>query len=356
MEPNMWIVSSLAAVVVAPVAFLYGQKLKKAGFDVDTAFQKGPRGWVVLFGFILLMAALMICTRYPRLLHPAIMVYFEPMTWVMVQMAMLFMGMLAFPLSHAKPKAYPWTLLVLAFVGMGGVQQLQHYFNRPVDPKSIRVRIGSDGAILQSTNVTCTAAALANALRLFQIQSSEKECARVLRTRDSGTTDIQLLHGVRQFGIYGYYVPITPLYMLRLNRPAIISINLLVIWHSVLVYGHDAKGNFKVIDPAAGVGVYTPEKYQKKLVQNEGVVLTDQPVPNITPESPAHLLLPLQEILKQEKYLATVNGLYDDAMHSAVKAFQTQFKLKPTGVIDEFTYLLLTGPQQPTREFAKVKA
>lgn len=355
MEPGLWLFTLMAAAAVAPLGYLYGYQLKKAGFNVDSVFQKGLRGWFFLFGFMVLMGALIICTRYPRLLAPAIMVYFEPLTWVLIQMALLFMGVLAWPLSHNKPRFYAWTLLVFALLGMGSIQQLYFYFNRPVDPKSIRVRISTDGVILQSTNVTCTAAALVNALRLFNIQTTEKEGARVLRTRDSGTTDIQLLHGVRQYGIYGYYVPVTPLYMHRLNRPAIISINLLVIWHSILVYGHDAKGNFKIIDPAAGLGVYTPAVYQKKLVQTEGVVLTEHPIPTITADSPAHLLTPLQQILKQEGYLTHVNGLYDEAMTTAIKAFQQQFKLKSTGFVDELTYLLLTGPTQPIREFVRVK-
>ncbi|HEY9840172.1 MAG TPA: peptidoglycan-binding domain-containing protein, partial [Candidatus Obscuribacterales bacterium] len=107
--------------------------------------------------------------------------------------------------------------------------------------------------------------------------------------------------------------------------------------------------NLLIVDPISGKGKLTAKQYSGKLKPAEGVVLTDRPLPEITPDSPLFLLHRVQDILHKEGYLATVSDAYDEAMTEAVKAFQSHWQIPASGHIDTQTWLLLTGPSEPVR-------
>lgn len=333
-------------VLVIPLGWLYGRRLARQGLDLNSAFETGPRGWILLLGFLGVCLGIGMIYRMPSLFSPEVMGWLEPASWLTAKSGAVFLAAMAVPLGGSQ------RLQVLGVSVLGGfcvlaLLGLQGWLLRPVSPSEIYVRQARDGSILQSTSVTCTAVALANALRLFGIEASEAETARILGTRDSGTTQLQLLKGVQAYGLSAHYVSVRPEHLVRMNRPAIVSIDLHVILHSILVYGHDAKGNLLTIDPMAGKGKLTPQQYLGKLKTSEGVVLTDRPLPDVHPESPRFLIEQVQGILHREGYLKDVNGQFDFAMVEALKAFQAHWQLPARGVMDAQTWLLLTGPDQP---------
>ncbi|HEY9839495.1 MAG: peptidoglycan-binding protein [Candidatus Sericytochromatia bacterium] len=333
---------------ILPLGWFYGRRLARRGLDMNTAFEKGPRAWIVLLGFLGLCVMIGVIYRLPHAFSPGLLAILEPASWLAAKSGAVFLAAMAVPLGQGRRRAVMAAGLLGSFCVLA-VIGLQGWFVRPISQKEIFVRIGSDGSILQSTGVTCTAAAFANALRLFGIEASEAESARVLGTRDSGTTDRQLLSGAHYYGLFAHYVSVRPQHVVRMNRPALVSFDLKVILHSILVYGHDAKGNLLIVDPISGKGKLTPKQYAGKLKINDGVVLTDRPVPELTPDSPKFLIHRVQTILQTEGYLASVSDTYDGAMTEAVKAFQSHWQLPASGRIDDQTWLLLTGPYEPTR-------
>ncbi|MGE3726242.1 MAG: cysteine peptidase family C39 domain-containing protein [Candidatus Sericytochromatia bacterium] len=342
---DLWL-TLLALALVFPLGWKYGQTLAKQGLNLDTAFQKGLRKWVFLFGFLAICALIALVYKFPYLLNPWLLGYLEPATWLAAKGGALFLAGMASPLGRASKRGEVLALYFLAGLSTLGIQGLQGYFLRPIAPHTLFERFSSDGAILQSTNVSCTAAALANALRLFEIEASEKEVARILGTRDSGTTQIQLLNGLSRFGLFGHYVSVLPEHLARMQRPALVSIDLFVITHSILALGSDAKGNILIIDPVSGKGKLTPEQFHKKLKEPMGVVLTDRPLPPIDRDSPTFLINQLQTILVREKHLKKRNLIWDQATEKAIKDFQRHWRIPATGQVDAQTWLLLSGLDQ----------
>ncbi len=344
------ILTLLAILIVIPIGWAYGKQLVKQGLDIDNAFQKGARPWLLLFGFLLLCGLIASVYKFPSYFSPHWLAYLETASWVLAKSGALFLAGAAIPLGAAVGKRKDVVILfALALIASVGVQAFQSAFLRPISQTEIQVRLAQDGSILQSTNSTCSAAALANALRLFQIEASEAEVARILGTRQSGTTQYQLLNGVKHYGLYGHFVPVKASYLARMKRPTIVSVLLPQgIIHSILAYDSDAKGNLLVIDPLAGKGKYAPESYQKKLERPEGMVLTDHPLPEINALSPRFQIEQIQRVLKQEAYLGEVSGSWDAKTIAAVKSFQAAYDLPVSGDVDALTWLMITGPSQET--------
>ena len=336
--------------LVIPLGRRYGQRLARHGFNLDTAFASGARAWVVLGGFVGLCLLMGLIYRLPHLIHPSWLGLLEPGSWLLAKAGAVLIAAMAGPLSTQQSplksgRQVHWAMALGVFCVLA-VSGLQGWFMRPISPDLIKVRHAADGSILQSTGVTCSAAAFANALRLFGIEASEREAARILGTRDSGTSQAQLLNGARHYGLFAHYVSVRPKHVARMNRPAIVSIDLRVIMHSILVYGHDTLGNLLVIDPISGKGKLTPERYSAQLKVNEGVVLTPSPIPHIGPDSPRFLLQRVRGQLRREGLLTAAGEGYDQALTEAIKAFQRNWQIPDHGHIDAQTWLLLTGPEQ----------
>lgn len=339
--------TALMLAVVIPLGMLYGKRLAARGLNLNTAFEKGPRAWIVIFGFLALCGLIGLTYRLPHLLTPAALGLLEPGSWLVARAGAVFLAAMAAPLAGGSGGRQVRQAALLGAVCVIAVTGLQGWFLRPIAQKQIWARHARDGSILQSTSVTCTAAAFANALRQFGIEASEAESARVLGTRDSGTSQAQLINGARHYGLFAHYVSVRPEHVARMNRPAIVSVDLRVIMHSILVYGHDPKGNLLVVDPISGKGKLSPQRYLDQLKVREGVVLTDRPLPEVNADSPAFLIRRAQAVLVAEGYLKQANGVYDAAMSAAVSTFQRHWQLPVSGHIDDTTWLLLTGPSEP---------
>jgi hypothetical protein len=342
---DLWL-TSLAFLLIFPLGWQYGYQLARKGLNLDTAFEKGGRKWFFLIGFLGICGLISLIYKFPHLLNPWILGYLEPAAWVAAKGGALFLAGMAYPLAKGGKKADLYALYGLALIATLGIQGLQGYFLRPIAQNTIFKRISTDGSILQSTNVTCTAAAFANALKLYGIQATEKEVARIFGTRDTGTSQIQLLNGIRHYGLFGHYVSVLPKHLARMNRPAMISIDLHVITHSILAYAYDSLGNILIIDPVSGKGKYTPEHFQKQLKEFSGVVLTNAPLPEVNLESPAFILNHLETILRNEGYLDKSIKLNPSNFKKTIAAFQSKWQIPVTGRVDTQTWLLLTGPEQ----------
>lgn len=331
----------VAAVICIPLGWLYGKSLAAKGLNFDTAFQQGARQWGVLAVFLGVCALIAGVHQFPHQLNPAWQAFLEPVSWLLAKSGALFLAGMAYPLGKNGKGHDVWMVYSLALISTLGIQAIQTYLLRPLPASQMFVRISRDGSILQSSNVSCSAAALANGLRLFGIDSSEKEVARILGTRISGTSQYQLLQGIQRYGLYGYFVSVLPEHLAQIQRPAIVSIDLQVIAHSILVTGTDAKGNLKIIDPMSGTGKLSSAQFRKKLKDTRGIIITDKEIPHIDSHSPAFLIKDLQQHLNQAGLAVTASGIWDLATEQALRDFQSRWKLPVTGRIDELSYLLL---------------
>lgn len=321
------ILTAVFVVAVLPLGRLYGRRLAAAGLNLNTAFETGARAWVMLLGFLALCGLLGLVYRLPQLLSPLQLAILEPASWLVAKSAAVFLAAMALELGQGRSREVG-IAIALATCCVLGVLGVEGWMMRPVDPAKIFARRARDGSILQSTDVTCTAAALANAVRLYGIETTEADSARALGTRASGTNQLQLMRGVAVYGLQAHYVDVSPERLVRMNRPAIVSIDLGVVLHSILVYGHDLRGNLLVIDPMSGQGKMTPARYRQLLAIQRGVVLTREPLP---------------QGAAAEAVLAEGDSKGPDAL----RAFQQRWQLPADGRLDETTWLLLTGPQQP---------
>lgn len=339
-----YIITALGILMGLIAGLKYGKVLKQKSLDVDTAFQ-GKRGWVVLSLFIICCAAFAILLKNPQAMTPEVSVGLNYGIWTMVKVIIIFMSFMAIPLSHTKPKSYPPVLAVFAVICIISTQMLERYMMAPIYPQLKMDRRGTNGEILQSTGVTCTAAAMANAVTHFGLKITEKESAKLVHTRRFGTTDAELQVGIHQLGLYSYNLTSDPLHLSRINRPAVISIWFGGIAHSIAVYDKDEKGNLIYIDPTSGIVKYSNAVLKKKLIDPKlGVIITKEPLPSINSESPENKIKEIQDILLKEHFLNKITGRFDEAMSNGIKNFQKKFNVKATGMIDDLTYLLLTGP------------
>lgn len=323
--------------LTAILGYGYGKSLAGRGVNVNTVF-RGARGWAFLGTFIASCVVLQAVAIKPDLWSAELSSSVQLWIWGFIKVLVVFMAAMAAPLSGARAKRYVGVVSGLAFGCLLLIQAAENYLFMPYYLKLKQPRITADGTILQSSNISCTAAALANLLPLFGIQGSEKETARALRTTRFGTTTSDLLTGLKAFNLHGYYVSSSPEHLLRMNRPAIIT-TWIGVRHSVAVYRKMPDGKMMLIDPMVGKLRFLPKEVGNQIIDKKAVVLSDRPVP-----LPEAAMAEVQEILHWEKYLDRITGAYDPQTQQALKAFQSRYNVSPTGKMDELTYLLLTGP------------
>lgn len=251
-----------------PLGYVYGRKMRFQGKYLDSAYA-GWRSWLILGLFLLAMLLLMLAMRLPYAFPIVIGAYMEPLGWGLIQGTIAFLAASALPLSNQRRQAMLFIWVGLFAVAL--IQAAELWVNQPFPQDKLFERRAEDGSILQSSNVTCTAAALANALEGFDYDSSEKEVARILGTRRSGSTDDQVLKGIAAFGLKSRVVPVSAQQLGALDKPVMITVDLHGLRHSVVITGNDAKGNLRGIDPTAGRVVYTPQRLDKLLISQRGI-------------------------------------------------------------------------------------
>ena len=341
-----YVLASLAAILVAALlGVAYGRRLAGQGVTAQTVFQGGFRGWVLLGSFIGSCLVLQVISTRPERFSPELTSQLGLAMWGVIKALVAFMAGMAVPLSGGQARRYPALVAAVALVGVAFVQKTENFLYAPVYPEVKGGRLALDGTILQTTNVTCTPTALANALRRFGVATDERESARVLGTTRFGTTNDALALGVRRFGLHPYFVAARPETLRRANRPAIVT-TFIGVYHSVALDGTLPDGRFQIIDPLVGRGKYDDKKLKKLLAKDTAVVISDRPARTVDVEAPAHVVRQVQHMLRREGLRPGTSGDYDEYTEDAVSVFQGRYGLAATGRVDEATWLLLTGPDQ----------
>lgn len=342
----MFFVTIMGIFCAALSGLLYGKALATKGVTLENFSDNQWRIRLIMAVFSLPCLLIWFFMHHPEFIPLQASAGLPALSWFMMRFHLFFLVFLALQLSFFSPqkRVYPAILVCFLLCSSLGIQKSEAYILGAFPPELITQKKSMRGAILQSTPVTCTPTALANILPEFGRECTEKECTRVLNTRRFGTTEADLMIGLQKFGLNGYRVPVLPHYLQRMNRPAIIK-----IWngrarHSLAAYGRDQNGELLYIDPRSGFKKIQDQELEKLLIDGKGVVISSEPALTVNESSPRQLVKAIQYILKQENYLKHQSQIYDLETRLAVSAFQKTYHIAPTGTVDHFTYLLLTGP------------
>lgn len=307
--------------------YLYGKSLKNKNIDVDNIFVDFKRKTIFLGLLIFIFLFLVFITKFSYLFPTDIVLFMNNGFGKVLIMSILFLAGVSIPLSTNKPKHYSPIIISFALFCIVFVKYIESYIFYPVYKEITFTKIAKDGSILQTTNDTCTAASLANVLKTFKINSTEKECARILGTNRFGTSHAQLLKGLNKFGLTGYEISSSPENINRVNKVMIVSIWFTGIRHSIVIYGKDDKGNLLAINPINGKETYSQASLKKIIADDLAIVILEKPIINIDENSPEIFIRQIQQVLKKEKYLSLVNGQYDFDTINSIKSFQVNLSL-----------------------------
>lgn len=130
---------------------------------------------------------------------------------------------------------------------------------------SLKSRVDSEGAVLQTSGASCTAATGANIARHYGIQMSEGEMAELLGTTMLGTSVAQIIRGMKKLGISCRKVHVRDRDPQVLRPPAILFVHHPAGGpesHAVAFWGISERG-YRVCDPMFGELTLTRERIRK---------------------------------------------------------------------------------------------
>ena len=205
MKPFPVSVDIVAVVVAGGLGYWYARRLLAKGvrFDAKANARQFPLiaglGLVFVFGNTVCLWIL----QHPALswyLPLPVDYYCVPIGWIVdaALAAFLFMAVATLAFSRHRLAAFALVAAGLAVVASGEHILRHNPYFRPVElgPPSV----SADGVILQTIASTCGAASCANIARHYGIESSEREMVELLGTTEHGTTDAQMVYGMRSLG------------------------------------------------------------------------------------------------------------------------------------------------------------
>ena len=124
----------------------------------------------------------------------------------------------------------------------------ENFYTRPIF--NLCKDIEKDGVVFQTFQSTCGPASLANLFRAFGKKISEREAARLARTRYTGTTGNELAAAAAAISpdIYAYYFKLNLDELEKLELPCVLSFN----EEHFVVYSKKRKHLYEYIDPSIG--------------------------------------------------------------------------------------------------------
>lgn len=248
----MDIAITLTTIVIASLlGWSYGLRLRRRGLDVETAMN-GARGWIAFGLLIATSAALLILSKRTDILSPDASSFLNHAAWEITKGFLAFIGGLSVPLSFNHSVVTRASYVLLALIGLAMVNQAESFVFSPIYPSISQDRRTSDGYVLQTQDMSCTAASLANLLSFYERRTTEYACAKAMRTTRFGSTTGDLVRGMRQFGFQAVEVSATPEHLRSNGRPAILSVWNHNLRHSVVWIGQHEDGTQIIIDPLTG--------------------------------------------------------------------------------------------------------
>jgi len=207
-------------------------------------------------GFILLNAAYLLVKNNRAVawfLPVPVEYYGDTVTWFADLTVMaIFLGV-AVAVAFLEGHQLRWTLPLAGAILLGSSVYVYHAFRSHVPPVLQAARVSKDGVILQTNGSTCAAAACANISTCLGVPKTEKEMVELLETRDDGTSNAEVIRGMRELGFKCVKRYVLDRDASRLHAPAMLAVDLFgqPDGHAVSYMGQ-TDGKAEIWDPTGG--------------------------------------------------------------------------------------------------------
>ncbi len=259
-------------------------------------------------------------------------------TWTLIRAILLGFCGLACVVSWQTARLQVVAVLLLGLIGIGSFTATEVHFLAPIYG-SLENNLRPNGVFQQTSDSSCAPAALATVLRLWGIDATESEVARLAGTSLLGTSMAQLIVAAQGFGMNGVELAPTWAQMQRMNRPGVLATWLYYDTskapHAIALLGMD-ESSVTIADPAFGEIIQVNKRdFLDRYWRDQYVPIFRANDDRLTPKQ-------LGDYLHRLGYLPTAVAT-PAGLVSALRGFQRAVGVAETGKVDRETALLLTG-------------
>lgn len=229
----------------------------QAGLALEGVLKRAPYLAVLIPLILLWIIGLVFINSLPSLtwyLPVWLDFYSTALIWGSLLLLFAFSFSLTVAVAFRTRHAERWKLASAGILLVLTVQYVQWQYTRPVAPSLTHVTT-SDGVILQSSGVSCAAAAGANIVRHFGLEKTERNMAELFGTTTrAGTSAAQVMYGMHQLGIASHKVEIPDADLTHLTVPAMLFVDHPVTGPETHAVAYMAlhQGKAEVWDPLVG--------------------------------------------------------------------------------------------------------
>jgi predicted double-glycine peptidase len=259
-------------------------------------------------------------------------------TWTLIRVILLGFCGIACVISWQTARLQVIAVLAIGLVGIGSFTATEVHFLAPIYA-SLDNNLRPNGVFQQTSDSSCAPAALATVLRLWDIEATESEVARLANTSLLGTSMPQLIAAAQGFGMNGVELSPTWAQMQQINRPGVLATWLYYTEskapHAIALLGMD-QNSVTIADPAFGEIIQVRKRdFLDRYWRNQYVPIFRANDDRLTPAQ-------LGDYLHRLGYLpiATASPM---ELAAALQAFQRALGVPETGKVDRETALLLSG-------------
>lgn len=336
------VLSLVSTILLGGLAFWWGTRtghwLLQRGATAHDLFQ--GRNWlsVAFLGLYIGMMLLVLYAPQWDWLPLEWRVYGMRVTWTAMRVILLGVCGVGFVVTWYTLRKQVFAIALIGLIGLGSFTTAENYLLEPIYG-NLHDNLLANGVYQQTSTSSCAAAAMATVMRRWGIDAPESRVAELAGTSRMGTTMPQLIVAARELGLEGVEIKnATWKQMQRINRPGVLAswlignggrsksphaIALLEISDTTAVIADPAWGRIYFLNPDKLAHIWRKEYVP--FYQPEAIVLSPSQV---------------KDYLQRSGYLKP--GTTD--VTAALKQFQTDFDVRPTGEVDPITALLLSGP------------
>jgi predicted double-glycine peptidase len=326
----------LATIGFGTIAWLIGMRfglvLFRKGATADDLFIGNK--WLVIVVLLLYLGLVFLAVNLPQWhgLPFEWRLYGIQVSWTIIRVLLLGVCGLGYVICRKTARQQVIYVFIVGLLGLLCFTAMEGFFIAPIYGQlSNNLRL--NGVYRQTSNSSCAPAALATLLQRWDMpQATESEVARLAGTSRMGTSMPQTLKAARSLGMQGTELFPTWEQMRQINRPGILSVWQIIgvrkLPHAVALM---ALTNDRAIiaDPARG-------KYIQLNRQEFARIWRQEYLPIYRPGDDKLTLPAAENYLKQLGYRSK-NTI------DAIRLFQQDRGLKPTGNLDPQTVLMLSG-------------
>lgn len=200
-----------------------GRLLVRQGATANDLFKAKP---LVSIGFLGgYLALMLLALNVPQMQMLPLEWRFHGMrvTWTLMRVLLLGACGVAMTISWYTARRQMIAVLLLGAIGLSSFTAVEAYFLAPI-ADSLRDNLRSNGVYEQTSLSSCAPAAMATLLRVWGIDATESQIARLASTSRMGTTMPQLIIAARSIGLDGLELDSTWEEMQQINRPGILGV------------------------------------------------------------------------------------------------------------------------------------